>query len=378
MNNNPIEVTPATTRQQLNDFVNLPRSIYADCPQYVPDLDIDVRHTFEPRHNAALQFCDVQPFVAYRNHQPVGRIVAIINRRANQKWQRSCVRFGFIEFMDDIDIPRALLTAVEQWGRSRGMTRIIGPLGITDFDKEGMLVEDFHLTGSMTAIYNPPYYPSHLQTLGYQKAVDWQQILVQVPSEVPERFQRVADYVRRRMQLRVRKMTSRELRGDNVQRIFRLLNQAYSPLFGFTEFTPEQVREFADKYLPLIDSQLVTLVENNQAEIIGVAITMQSIVPALQRSRGKLLPTGWFHLIRALRRHHSDWAEMLLVAVRPDYQGKGVNALFFEDLIPIYNRLGIRWAETGPQLEENTRELSQWTDLNPQFIKRRRCYSKEL
>ena len=366
------------TRKQMRDFIALPRRLYAHCEQYVPDLDLDVRNTFRPGHNAGLKFCEVQPFVAYRDGQPVGRITAIINHHANKKWQEACVRFGFIEFEDDVLVAEALLSTVEQWGRERGMTLIQGPLGITDFDKEGMLVEDFDLVGSMTAIYNHPYYPRHLETLGYRKAVDWLQVRIQVPTEIPARFQRVAQYAREQKGLRVRKMKRKEVLGEDGQRVFQLLNEAYSPLFEFSEFTPGQVREFLKKYISLVDLRLVPVVENPEGEIVGVAITMQSMTHALQQSRGRLLPLGWWHLLRALRQNREDSVEMLLIAVRPDYQGWGVNAMFFDDLIPIYNQMGIHWAETGPQLEENVRVLSQWKVLNPKFVKRRRCFCKEL
>lgn len=373
-----IEVCPVRTRKQMRDFIALPRRLYAHCEQYVPDLDLDVRNTFRPGHNAGLKFCEVQPFVAYRDGLPVGRITAIINHHANKKWQEACVRFGFIEFEDDVLVAEALLSTVEQWGRDRGMTLIQGPLGITDFDKEGMLVEDFDLVGSMTAIYNHPYYPRHLETLGYRKAVDWLQVRIQVPTEIPARFQRVAQYAREQKGLRVRKMKRKEVLGEDGQRVFQLLNEAYSPLFEFSEFTPGQVREFLKKYISLVDLRLVPVVENPEGEIVGVAITMQSMTHALQQSRGRLLPLGWWHLLRALRQNREDSVEMLLIAVRPDYQGWGVNAMFFDDLIPIYNQMGIHWAETGPQLEENVRVLSQWKVLNPKFVKRRRCFCKEL
>ncbi len=362
----------------MRDFIALPRRLYAGCEQYVPDLDLDVRNTFRPGHNAGLEFCDVQPFVAYRDGVPVGRITAIINHHANQKWQEACVRFAFIEFEDDIKVAEALLSTVEKWGRERGMTLIQGPLGITDFDKEGMLVDDFDLVGSMTAIYNPPYYPRHLEALGFTKAVDWLHVRIQVPAEVPVRYKRVAQYAREQMGLHVRKMTRDEVLGEDGLRVFRLLNEAYSPLFEFSEFTTAQVREFLKKYISLIDLQLVPVVENDKGEMVGVAITMQSMTRALQQSRGRLFPLGWWHLLRALRQNRQDSAEMLLVAVHPEYQGMGVNALFFDDLIPIYNKIGIRWAETGPSLEDNIHVLSQWKALNPSFVKRRRCYCKEI
>ena len=362
----------------MNDFVRFPRLHYRGCKEYVPDLEQDVREMFNPKKNAGLEISDIQAFVAYRNDVPVGRVAAIINHRANEKWGTRNVRFGLLEFVDDNEVSEALLAAVAAWGREHGMTHIQGPMGITDFDKEGMLVEDFDLMGSMAAIYNYDYYPRHMERLGFEKEVDWLHIRIQVPQEVPARYARVAQYAREQIGLRVRKLTRKEVMGSYGQEVFRLLNTAYSPIFGFAELTEQQAQQFITKYLSIVDLQLMPVVENDKGELVGVAVTTVSLAEALQKAGGRMLPTGWMHLLNGLKWHKADWAEMLLVAVRPDYQGLGVNALFFDDLIPIYNNMGIRWAETGPQLEDNVRELSQWKPLNPEFVKRRRCYKKEI
>ena len=362
----------------MNDFIRVPEAIYRHCPQYVPDFESDVRGLFDPRKNAGLEFSDIQPFVAYRDGRPVGRIVGIINRKANERWQQHNVRFSMIEFIDDQEVSRALLDTVAQWGRERGMEKIHGPLGVTDFDKEGMLVEDFNITGSMTSIYNPPYYPRHIEALGFEKEVDWLQVRIEIPQEVPARYARTAQYAREQLGLRVRKFTKKELMGDMGQKCFRLLNQAYAPIFGFSELSPRQINAFLHKYIILIDTQMIPVIENREGDIVGLAVTMGSLVKALQQSRGRLWPMGWWHLLRSMKIKNEGCAEMLLVAVRPDYQGMGVNALFFDDLIPIYNKYGFRWAETGPQLEDNVRELTQWKPLKPQFIKRRRCWVKRI
>lgn len=364
----------------MNDFIRLPHRLYAHCPQYVPDLDSDIRETFDPRKNAGLEYSDIQPFVAYDEQGVcVGRVAAIINRRANEKWKTRNVRFGLIEFTDDADVSEALLKAVEAWGRKRGMTDIQGPMGIFDFDKEGMLVEDFDQMGSMITIYNPPYYPRHLEALGYRKEVDWVQVRIDVPQEVPAKYARVARLSKEMFGLKARKLTDEDVykRGYG-KKVFELLNLAYSPLFGYTELTDKQIDSFLKRYLPLIDKRMLPVIEDESGRLVGVTITMGSLSHALRRSHGRLLPFGWFHLLRALKWKHEDKAEMLLIAVHPDYQGLGVNALFFDDLIPVYNELGYRWAETGPQLESNVRELSQWKPLNPTVTKRRRCYTKEL
>jgi len=374
-----IDVVKIKCRKELDDFIRLPYYIYKDCEQYVPDLESDIREQLDPKRNPAFEFSDVQPFVAYRDGKAVGRIVGIINRKANKRWQRSNVRFSLIEFVDDAAVSAALIDAVATWGRSFGMNVMEGPLGVTDFDKEGMLVEDFHLTGTMSTIYNPDYYPRHMEALGFKKEVDWLQIRVNIPQTVPARYARTAQYVREQVGLRVIKVTSKDIgKGDYGKKIFSLLNDAYKPIFGFSSLSEKQIDQFVKKYLGLIDKKLIPLVVNEKDELVGVAITMGCLSRAMRKARGRLWPTGWWHLLKALKWRSEESAEMLLIAVRPDYQGMGVNALFFDDLIPIYNEYGFKWAETGPQLEDNVRELSQWKPLKPEFVKRRRCYFKQI
>ena len=374
-----VEVRKVTCRQSMDDFVRLPRLMYRGVPQYVPDLERDVVAVFCRKSNPGLEFSDVQPFVAYRDDVPVGRIAGIVNRKANERWQQRVVRFGLIEFIDDLDVSRALLDAVAQWGQEQGMDTLQGPLGITDFDKEGMLVEDFHLTGTMNTIWNPDYYPRHMEALGFQKAVDWLQIRIGIPKETPLRYSRTAQYVREQIGLRVVKMGDAGIEPRRYARqALEMFNEAYAPIFGFSALSETQITAFLDRYLPLLDRQMAPIVLNEQGEVVGAAVTIGSLSRALQKADGRLWPTGWYHLLKALKWKHEDTVEMLLVGVRPDYKGMGVNALFFDDLIPIYNRYGFKWAETGPQLEDNIRELSQWKALQPEYVKRRRCYIKEL
>ena len=380
-----IDVVKIGSKRELHDFIRVPYHIYEHCPQYVPDLESSICELFDPQKNPAFEFSHIQPFVAYRvgdddsSKIPVGRIVGIINRKANERWQTRHVRFALIEFVDDEEVSRALVDAVAQWGRSFGMDAIEGPMGITDFDKEGMLVEDFNLTGTMNTIYNPAYYPRHMEALGFRKAVDWLQVRIQVPQKVPARYARTAQYAREQIGLRVIKLTNSDIiKGGYGKKVFDLLNTAYHSIFGFSELSERQVNDFLDKYIKLIDKKLIPVVVNDQKEIVGVAITMGCFSHAMQKAKGRLWPIGWWHLLKAMKWQREESAEMLLVAVRPDYQGMGVNALFFDDLIPIYNQYGFRWAETGPQLEDNVRELSQWKPLNPEFVKRRRCFIKEI
>jgi GNAT superfamily N-acetyltransferase len=374
-----IKVVKVVSKQEMNDFLDVTDVVYAECKQYVPDMRSDVRAMFDSTGDASLRTSVVQPFVAYRGKELVGRVVGVINKKANKTWNTRNVRFSMIEFIDDLEVSKALLDAVETWGKAQGMDKMQGPMGVTDFDKEGMLVEDFELRGSATAYYNPDYYPKHMEQLGLEKEVDWLQIRIDIPKEVPARYARVAQYAREQIGLKVVKASRKEVqRGPYGPKIFKLLNEAYAPIFGFSAFSDTQAQNFLDQYVPLFIMDMIPLVENEQGELVGIAVTMPSLTEALQKSRGRLWPTGWFHLLKSLKWKHEDNTEMLVVAVRPDYQGLGVNALFFDDLIPIYNKYGIKWAETGPQLEDNVRELTQWKPLHPQTVKRRRCWQKRI
>lgn len=371
-------IKSVSTRKDLEKFIKFPITLYAGNGQFVPEMANDVRDSFNPDKNHGLSFTEVQAFIAERDGKVVGRIAGIINSRANKKWNSSVVRFGYIDFIDDLEVSKALLDTVVEWGRERGMTEIQGPLGITDFDKEGMLVEDFDRMGSMIDIYNYPYYPKHMEAHGYSKITDWVQIRVEMPSEVPQRYARVAKLSSEMYGLKVRKVTLQEAYNGEGRRVFDLMNQAYAPLFGYSSFTPNQVDYFLKMYLPVADMELIPLVENDKGELVAAAVTMASMSKALQKSKGKLFPVGWWHMFKALKLKHEDTVNMMLIAVRPDMQGLGVNALIFNDLIPVYNKKGYKYAETGPQLEDNVKELSQWKPLNPEILKRRRCYGMKI
>lgn len=371
-------IKSVSTRKDLEEFIKFPITLYAGNGQFVPEMANDVRDSFNPDKNHGLSFTEVQAFIAERDGKVVGRIAGIINTRANKKWNSSVVRFGYIDFIDDLEVSKALLDTVVEWGRERGMTEIQGPLGITDFDKEGMLVEDFDRMGSMIDIYNYPYYPKHMEAHGYSKITDWVQIRVEIPSEIPQRYARVAKLSSEMYGLKVRKVTLQEAYNGEGRRVFDLMNQAYAPLFGYSSFTPNQVDYFLKMYLPVADMELIPLVENDKGELVAAAVTMASMSKALQKSKGKLFPVGWWHMFKALKLKHEDTVNMMLIAVRPDMQGLGVNALIFNDLIPVYNKKGYKYAETGPQLEDNVKELSQWKPLNPEILKRRRCYGMKI
>lgn len=369
-----------SSKKEMDDFVELPRHIYKDNPFYVPDMDSDVRSMFDEKKNPGLEHSQIQCFIAYNDEgKCVGRIVGIINEWANEIWNTHDVRFGMIEFIDDPKLSASLINAVESWGKQKGMDRIIGPLGITDFDKEGMLVSDFDKKGSMVTIYNHEYYPQHMVRMNFEKEAEWVQMRIEIPKETPKRIHRVANLAREMYELRTVKLSRHQIYKEGYgKQVFDLFNAAYAPLFGFSKLSDKQQLQYINKYIPLIDLRLMPVVVDKDNKVVGVAITIGSLTEALQKSKGKLMPLGWLHLLKELKLKHEDKVEMILVAVDPAFQGLGINALFFDDLIPIYNELGYTWGEVAPQLETNMKVLTQWRDFNPLVYKHRRCYSKRI
>ena len=375
-----VEIKKVTTKSELKRFIRFNYEFYKDNPYSVPDLYDDMLNTFSPKKNAAFEFCEADYFLALRDGKIVGRVAAIINRRANEKWNRKTVRFGWIDFNDDMEVSTALIDTVKQWGKERGMTEIEGPLGFTDMDAEGMLVEGFDQLSTMATIYNYPYYPQHMERLGLSKSADWVEMKIYVPDAIPEKHRRISDIIAKRYNLHIRKLKSKkEVRQSGVAHdIFRLINDAYTPLFGYSRMTERQIDQYVKMYVPVLDLRMVSIVENEQNEIVAVGISMASLSRALQKAKGRLLPFGWYHLLKALMWKRPKVLDLLLVAVRPDYQGKGVNALLFTDLIPVYKELGFEYAESNPELEMNEKVQNQWQYFKTEQHKRRRCFKADI
>lgn len=375
-----VEIKKVTTKSELKRFIRFNYEFYKDNPYSVPDLYDDMLNTFSPKKNAAFEFCEADYFLALRDGKIVGRVAAIINRRANETWNRKTVRFGWIDFIDDMEVSTALIDTVKQWGKERGMTEIEGPLGFTDMDAEGMLVEGFDQLSTMATIYNYPYYPQHMEHLGLSKSADWVEMKIYVPDAIPEKHRRISEIIAKRYNLHTRKLKSKkEVRQSGVAHdIFRLINDAYTPLFGYSRMTERQIDQYVKMYVPVLDLRMVSIVENEQNEIVAVGISMASLSRALQKAKGRLLPFGWYHLLKALMWKRPKVLDLLLVAVRPDYQGKGVNALLFTDLIPVYKELGFEYAESNPELEMNEKVQNQWQYFKTEQHKRRRCFKADI
>lgn len=370
------EVSP--TKRNLKKFTQYQIDLYKGNACYVPPLISDDVATLSPSVNPAFEFCECAYFMAYRDGEPVGRIAAILNNQVNRDHGTNDVRFGFVDFIDDAEVVDALFKAVEDWGRSKGKTRIIGPLGFTDLDHEGMLVEGFDELSTMATIYNYPYYPAHMERMGYKKDSDWLEFLMEVPEAIPDKYDRIAEIVKKRFGLRVLKYKNRKkIKEEYGRALFHLINEAYDGLYQYSHLTDRQIEYYIDIYLGLLDLELVTLIVDKDSKLVGVGISMPSMSRGLQKSRGKLLPFGWIPLLKSLK-GKNDRVDLLLVAVKPEYQNKGVNALLFQDLIPYYIKNGYRYAESNPEMESNGKVQSQWEYFTTRQHRRRRSYAKEL
>lgn len=379
-----IEIREVGSKSDLKKYIRFNYLMYKDCPFAVPDLLEDTLDTFNPKKNAAFEFCDVAHFLAYRDGKIVGRVTAIINKKANDTWKTKVVRFGWIDFIDDIEVSKALLSTVEKWGKERGMEQIEGPLGFTDMDPEGMLTWGYDKLGTMATIYNYPYYPQHMEQHGFGAATDWVERKIVVPTDEnladSAKYFRVAKMSSERYHLRVKKLKNmKEIKRENYgQKIFNIINEAYAPLFGYSAMNEKQIDQYVKMYLPLVDLRMEALVVNEQDEVVAVGLSMPSLSRAIQKAKGRLFPFGWYHLAKALFFKHSETIDLLLIAVKPEYQNKGVNAILFADLIPIFQKMGFKNAESNPQLDTNEKSKVQWVHLDNVVHKRRRCYVKDI
>lgn len=365
------------SRSELRRFVRFGIDLYRGNDYFVPPLISDDVNTLDPKVNPAFDFCEADYFMAYRDGKPVGRIAAIINSQVNEK-EGPKVRFGFFDFIDDPEVSRALIDAVSAWGRKRGMKRIVGPLGFTDLDREGLLVEGFEELSTMATNYNYPYYVKHLEDLGFEKESDWVEFVMTVPPAIPDKYNRIAEIVKKKSGLSVLKYTSRKkLKDDYGHALFNLINEAYDSLYGYSRLSPRQIDYYVKMYLGLLNLELVTLIVDAEKKLVGVGVSMQSMSRALQKSGGRLFPFGWWHLLKGLK-GKNDRVDLLLVAVKPEYQNKGVNALLFQDLIPMFNKNGFKYAESNPEMESNEKVQSQWDYFERRQHRRRRAYAKNL
>ena len=377
-----IEIKKVESKKDLKTFIDFHYDLYEGNEYDVPNLFSDEMNTLSKDKNAAFEFCEAEFYLAYKDGKLAGRVAAIINHKANNKWGKKSVRFGWIDFIDDREVSKALLDAVEKYGREKGMEDVVGPLGFTDMDPEGMLVWGFDQLGTMPTIYNYAYYPEHIEALeGFEVDNKYVEFKIMVPDEVPEKYAKIAMMIEKRYNLHVRKLTKKDVfQGGMGQKIFDLINDTYKDLYGYSELSQKQIDQLIKSYLGFLDFNLITCIEDwtdGEHKLIGVGITMPSLAHALRKChRGRLLPFGWFHVLRAIKMHKTNIVDLLLIGILPEYRAKGANALLFADLIPWYQKYGIEWGETQVELETNAGVQGQWGALTPVMHKRRKCYKK--
>lgn len=378
-----VEIRKVETEKDLKTFIDFHYDLYAGSPYDVPNLYIDERNTLDKKRNAAFDFCRAEYFLAYKDGKVAGRVAAIINYRVNKHWNKQDVRFGWIDFIDDLEVSRALFDAVAAYGRENGMTAMVGPLGFSDMDPEGMLTWGFDKLGTMATIYNYDYYPRHMEQMGgWAKDNDYVEYFLPVPDKVPEKYAKIASLVEKRYNLHVKKLTRKDVfQSGWGRKLFEIINATYTDLYGFVSLTDRQIDQYVKMYMPMVDLNLVTVIVdgNKDDAVAGMGITIPSLSHALQKCRrGRLLPTGWWHVLRAIKCHKTEGVDLLLVGFLPEYRAKGANALLFSDLIPRYIDYGIKWGESQVEMETNEGVQGQWGALDPINHKRRRCYRKEL
>ena len=374
-----VEIRKITTIRELKRFVQFGNDFYKDCEYFCPQLINDELDVFDEKKNPAHEVCEYVLFMAYRDKNPVGRIAGIINHAANEKWNVKKVRFGWIDFIDDQEVSFALLDAVVEWGKSKGMDKLNGPVGMTDFDHQGLLIEGYDYLAPMASLYNYPYYVRHLEAYGLGKEADWIEYQINPQTELPERFERMDKIVRERTKVRVDKVKNcKELVKKYGTQYMDVIDIAYQKLYNFQPLSDRQKKYYCDSYFPLLNFDFVTLVVNEKDEVVGVGVGMPDISKALRKCKGKLFPFGWYHMVKALRAKQMDKFDLLIIAVRPDYQDRGLNAVIIADQHPYFVKYGIKEVETTAILETNTKNQTHWEMFPHKIHKRRRAYIKDI
>ncbi len=374
-----VQIVEVTTKSQLRDFVDFPNKLYKDNPNFVPAFFGDDIADWDKEKNPAFDYCDAKNFLAYKDGKIVGRIGAILSYKANEKWGTQRMRFSQVDFIDDIEVSSALFGTVENWAKEKNCNQVHGPLGFCDLDREGMLVEGFDKRSMFITYYNEPYYNEHLEKLGYKKDTDWVEYKIMVPDvkgEQAEKMHRIAEHIMKRKKLHKVKVKTRFGFAPYVSRVFELVNAAYAPLYGVVDLNEKQIKKYANKFIPLLNPKYTCFVMDEEDNLVAFGVSAPSVAEAMKKSRGRLFPLGWLDVLKAFEQ--SKALDMFLIAVRPDLQGAGVNAIILDHLIQNAAKNGIEYAETGPMLETNAKILAQWKSFDTVLHKRRRCYIKDL
>ncbi len=371
-----IEIQEVQTRKQLSDFISFPDALYKGNKFKVPQLHIYEKSVLKPDKNPAFEFCEAKYWMAYDNNKIVGRIAGIINKKANEVWNEKIVRFGWVDFIDNTEVSAALIKTVEDWGKSKGMTKIQGPMGFTDMDLEGMLVEGFEETGTQAVIYNYPYYPVHIENFGFEKEADWIQFELKVPEKVPEKLTRMSELVQRKYGLRPLKARKAKDLLPYAKKMFNTLNNSFKDLYGYSPLNEKQIDFYIKQYFSMVNPAYVSIVLDDADDVVGFGVSFASLSEAMIKAKGKLYPTGFIHILKAMRKN--DKVDLLLQGVKPGYQNKGIPAIFFSEMMQAYIDNGVKIAITSHALETNKSAFLMFQDYEHRQHLRRRSYAKLL
>jgi hypothetical protein len=373
---NPVALKKVVTKKDLKRFIAFQNDLYKGNKFWCPQMRMDEMNTLSRDKNPAFDFCEAEYWIAYRGKEIIGRVAGIINHKANERWNEKLVRFGWIDFIDDPEVSRALIDAVREWGLSKGMNGIHGPLGFSDMDNEGMLIKGFEEMATLASIYNYPYYVDHMEKLGFEKAADWVQYEFEIPPTIPEKVDRLSLLVQEKYKLRLLKARKAKDLLPYAPKMFHTLNLAFGELYGYTALTPKQVDMYIKAYFGFVRPEFISFVIDEHDDVVGFGISLPSLTKALQKCNGKLFPFGFLYLLWAMKKN--DTIDMYLNGVRPDYQSKGVNALYYNEMHRAYIKYGIKKAITNPQLEDNAKALTIWKNFNGRQHLTRRCWIKHF
>lgn len=371
-----ISVIEVKTTDQLKQFVRFPMDLYKNNPYYVPSFINDEINIWNPAENPAMQYSEAKQFLAFKDNQIVGRIAVMINHKEEKELGIRKVRFGWIDFIDDREVSKALIDTVITYAKEKSIKKIEGPMGFTNLDKAGMLTLGFDKLATMIGIYNHRYYPEHLENLGLQKEKEWVEFEILFPETLPEKIYKFNELISQKYKLKVLKFKSKEEILQYVDAMFDLLDETYKHLSTYTPISDEQRKTYKEKYFKLIDKDFIICISDADNNLVSFAITMPSYSKALQKSKGKLFPFGWWHFLQAGRKN--DRANFYLIGIHPDYQRRGVTSIIFKEIWDIFNKKGVKYLETNPELEENKSIQLLWQDYNPVNHKRRRTYSLNI
>ncbi|MDD3384039.1 MAG: hypothetical protein PHX46_04450 [Bacilli bacterium] len=371
-----IEIKEVIGKRMLKEFIEFGNELYKGNDNYVYPLLFDEMNTFNPQKNPAYDYCKTILFLAYKEGKIVGRICGLINDAYNKKMNIKHLRFNHYDVIDDIEVSKALFNAIAKWGKSYGMEDFDGPITFTDLDKQGMLMEGFEYPGMFITNYNYPYYVDHMQKLGFSKDVDWVEYKVDLPTKIDERIEKVASMLTNRYGFKLLKFKKFKDFEPYLYKAFDVYNEAFAPLHGVVEVTKKQIDALVNTFLKLINFDYVCVVLNNKDEVIGLSILAPSMNKAVNKAKGKLFPLGWYYILRNIK--HFDVLDMYFVAIKPEYQSYGINSLMMLDATKMAIRDGVRYAETGPELEDNLKIQSQWKNFDAKIIRKRRCWIRKI